>query len=322
MDFRNLSIPVIQAPIGSVGTVDLAAAVSNAGGIGSLAMSWLMPDHAIRFVKSMKQRTNAPFIINFVLAFEPTVFEEVVDIGVPAISLSWGHAPNLIDYAQKRGITVGVQIGSVEDAVRAIDDGADFIICQGVEAGGHVQSAINLECLLPRVVEEAKDIPVVAAGGLSAGADIRWALEEGAVAAMLGTRFVATKESAAHKLYKYEIVRACSEDTSLTYCFDGGWPRAAHRVIRNRTLDQWEAAGSQPPGLRPGEGDVIAVDSVVGEVHRYDDTPALASMTGNVLDCSLFAGRGVDRISDIPHARELVFRLFNEYRSGLERRPK
>lgn len=320
MDFGKLSIPVIQAPIGSVGTVDLAAAVSNAGGIGSLAMTWLLPDQAIRCVKSMKQRTNAPFIINFVLEFKAATFEAVVDIGVPAISLSWGHAPNLIDHAHKHGITVGVQIGSVEDAVRAIHDGADFIICQGMEAGGHVQSAIELENLLPRVVAEANDIPVVAAGGLADGADMRWALEKGAVAAMLGTRFVATRESAAHNLYKAEIVRACGDDTSLTYCFDGGWPRAAHRVIRNRTLDRWEAAGSPPPGIRPGEGDVIAVDSAVGEVRRYDDTPAMASMTGDVLDCCLYAGRGVDRISDIPDARELVFRLFNEYHHEIGRR--
>ena len=312
VDLRKLPIPILQAPIGSVATVDLAVAVSNAGGMGSLAMTWTSPDDAARLVVSIKSQTKAPFLVNFVLAFVPAAFDAVIDAGAPVISLSWGHAPHLIDRAHKRGVTVGVQVGAVKDATRAIGDGADFVICQGLEAGGHVQSTSRLATLLPRVVEQARGVPVVAAGGLADDADIRWAIGEGATAVMFGTRFVATVESAAHVLYKQAIVRSNASDTSRTFCFDGGWPRAAHRVIRNRTLNQWEAAGSPPHGFRPGEGDVVAIEPATGEIRRYDDMPPTASMTGEVMDCCLFAGTGVDRISDIPSAGKLVRRLWDK----------
>lgn len=312
MDLRKLAIPIVQAPIGSVATVELAAAVSNAGGMGSLAMTWTSADNAARLVERLKSQTSAPFLVNFVVTFAPVAFNAVIEAGVPAIGLSWGHAPHLIERAHKRGITVGVQVGTVEDAAQAIRDGADFVICQGAEAGGHVQSAFELATLLPEVVKQAGGVPVVATGGLADGADIRWALREGATAAMLGTRFVATAESAAHTLYKHAIVAARGSDTTRTFCFDGGWLGAAHRVIRNRTLERWEAAGSPPHGSRPGEGDIVAIDSAGGEVRRYDDRPALASMNGAVMDCSLFAGTGVDRISDVPSAQDLVRRLWDE----------
>ncbi|HZX72579.1 MAG TPA: nitronate monooxygenase [Rhodanobacter sp.] len=314
VDLRNLAIPILQAPIGSVATVDLAAAVSNAGGMGSLALTWTLPDTAARLVQCLHSRTRAPFFVNFVLAFAPVAFDAVIDAGAPVITLSWGHAPHLIQRAHRQGVTVGVQVGTAEDAARAIGDGADFVICQGAEAGGHVQSAFELATLLPEVVRHAGSVPVVATGGLADGAGIRWAIGQGATAAMLGTRFVATAESAAHPSYKNAIVRAKGANTTLTYCFDGGWPGAAHRVIRNRTLERWEAAGSPPHGLRPGEGDIVATDPARGEIWRYDDMPAMQSMTGEVMDCCLFAGLGVDRILDTPSARELVEHLWNECR--------
>lgn len=318
MNLRDLKIPILQAPIGSIDTVELAAAVSNAGGMGSLAMTWTQPEEASELVEKLGAETNAPFFVNFVLSLRPNSFDAVIEVGVPCITLSWGQAPKLIERAHRHGISVGVQIGTVDGARRAIDGGADFVICQGVEAGGHVQSTTTLATLLPQVVEQAGEVPVVAAGGLADGMDIRWALEEGATAVMLGTRFVATIESRAHPMYKDAIVQAKGSDTAYTLCFDGGWPYAAHRVLRNQTLQQWEAAGCPPSGSRPGEGDVVARDPSGSEVRRYDDAPALDSMTGDVMDCCLYAGLSAEKIRDIPSAKELIPRLWNECRASSE----
>lgn len=312
MKLTDLKIPILQAPMGGIDCIELAAAVSNAGGMGSLAMTWTEPVAAAEMVLRLKAKTNSPFFVNFVISYPPVSFDAVIEADVPAITLSWGQNPELIERAHRRGIPVGVQVGTVEGARIAIDDGADFVICQGIEAGGHVQSTTTLETLLRQVVELGRNVPVVAAGGMADGADIRWAIGKGATAVMLGTRFVATQESRAHPLYKEAIVNSTGADTSYTLCFDGGWPYAAHRVLRNETLRRWEAAGCPPNGSRPGEGDVVARDSSGTEMHRYSVSPPQASTTGEVMECCQYAGLGTSKITDIPSAIDLVPRLWNE----------
>ena len=316
MNLHDLDIPIIQAPIAGADTVELAAAVSNAGGMGALGMAWTQPEEALHAIEQLKVSTNGPFLVNFALSFTPHAFDVVVETGVPAITLSWGQSPELIERAHHHGITVGVQVGSIDGAKRAIYDGADFVICQGIEAGGHVQSTTPLATLLPQVVELARSIPVVAAGGLATGSDIRWALEKGATAAMLGTRFVATTESRAHPLYKEAIVKAKEADTSFSLCFDGDWPYAAHRVLRNNTLKQWESAGCPPSGSRPGEGDIVAVTSSGEKIKRYSSKTPAESDTGDVMEWCLYAGTSVENISDIPNAKELVHRLWDEHQNS------
>lgn len=122
-----------------------------------------------------------------------------------------------------------------------------------------VQATKPLYEVLGAVIEEAKTIPVIAAGGIANGAHIRRALQAGASGVLIGTRFVATKEAGVHDDYKVAITRAQADDTVLTVCFSGslsdphdGWPNAPHRVLRNRTFGMWEAAGCPPAGKRPG----------------------------------------------------------------------
>lgn len=128
-----------------------------------------------------------------------------------------------------------MQVTSKESAKAALDLGADYLVCQGTEAGGHVQATRGLYEALPKVLEEAKEKPVVASGGIGNGECIRKALLAGASAAMLGTRFVATLESNGHPAHKQAILAAHAEDTALSVCFQDGWP-ATHRALRNRTL--------------------------------------------------------------------------------------
>src|SRR5262249_32967525 len=174
------------------------------------------------------------------------------DAGSLIVQLSWGMTDrHLVAAVRAARAKMGVQVTSVGSARAALDLGADYLVCQGTEAGGHVQANSPLLETLPKVLDEAKTTPVLAAGGIATGADIRGVLSAGASGAMLGTRFVATEESFAHQVYKDALLRANRDDTVLTVCFEGGWPNAPHRVLRNGTFIRWDAAGCPPAGKRP-----------------------------------------------------------------------
>jgi len=174
-----------------------------------------------------------------------------------------------------------------------------------------VQATRGLYEALPIVLEEARQKPVVAAGGIGNGQGIYKALLAGASAAALGTRFVATAESNAHMDYKRAIVAAHAKDTALTNCFQDGWP-AMYRALRNRTFVMWDAAGCPSPGRRPGEGDVIATRTDGSKVLRYGSRHPTGGDEGAVTECPLYAGLGVEFIKDLPAANELVERLWRE----------
>jgi len=316
-DYFRVERPILQAPIGSLATVGLAAAVSNAGGLGSLALTWTDLNLAVDRVRALRAATSSPFFVNFALAFEPHALQHVLDAGAPAVTFSWGLPGELTKLVHGSGAAVGVQVGSLAGAKSALDDGCDFLICQGVEAGGHVQSSIPLRELLHVVVAEACGIPVIAAGGLADGADIADVLRLGANGAMLGTRFVATTESHAHPAYKSLLVESSCRDTVLTSCFNGDWPLALQRVLRNRTLNEWERAGCGPPGRRPGENEVTVRQTDGKAIMRYDDTPPNAGMVGDVLSCCLYAGTGVEKIQSIMSAQALVYELCSDAAAAL-----
>jgi nitronate monooxygenase len=169
-----------------------------------------------------------------------------------ASSRSLGECPRKeVPRVRSFGASYGVQVTTIDSERRALDIGADFLICQGVEAGGHVQATRSLWEVLPRVVEIAQTVPVVAAGGIGNGKGIAHALSIGASGAMLGTRFVATRESLAHELYKRKLVEAKAQDAVLTVCFDLGWPYAAHGVLGNSTLAMWRPQDVLRPADAP-----------------------------------------------------------------------
>jgi NAD(P)H-dependent flavin oxidoreductase YrpB (nitropropane dioxygenase family) len=310
--FVKLTSPLFQAPTGSIAGPELCAAVSEAGGLGAMGLTWTAPDEASAMVQGVRERTARPFQVNFVLHFPPQSLEAVLNVGAPVITFSWGDPTPYLSTVRAAGAQVGIQVTTPEGARRMVDLYPDFLICQGVEAGGHVQSTTPLWDLLPRVVAVAGEIPVVAAGGIADGAGVAKALRLGAKGALLGTRFVATVESRAHPDYKAAIVRATAADTALTVCYDGGWPYAAHRVLRNSTLEAWEAAGSPPVGQRPGEGEIVAYTASGEPIYRYEDTGPRVGMTGDIAAMCLYAGTSCAGISDIPTAAEVMARLERE----------
>ena len=142
-------------------------------------------------------------------------------------------------------------------------------------------------------------------------------LRLGASAVMLGTRFVATRESRAHAEYKRLLIEAEPGESALTVCFDGGWPYAAHRVLRNATLEAWEAAGCPPVGQRPGEGESIGTSADGAPILRYEDTAPRSGFTGDIAAMCCYAGTSCAAIHDLPSATDLVPRLWEECLSAL-----
>lgn len=313
----NRPNPIWQAPTGSIAVPELCAAICNAGGLGAIALSRIEPGEAAQRVRQAREATDKPFQVNFALAFPPHALDAALDAGVPVISFSWGNPVQEALRVRAAGASFGVQVTNVEGAKRALDLGADFLICQGIEAGGHVQSTTPLWDLLPTIVAEAGNVPVIASGGIGDGHGIAKALDFGASGAMLGTRFVATQESGAHPLYKERLIAATAVQTALTVCFDGSWPYAAHRVLRNKTLEEWEAAGCPPSGRRTGEGETVGLTAGGEPILRYDDTAPRAGMTGNIEEMCLYAGTSIEAVRDIPSAAEAVERLMREYQSQL-----
>jgi nitronate monooxygenase len=312
MELFGLKYPIFQAPHGGAGP-DLVAAVSGSGGLGILGGTRLTPEDARRAVATVRARTDRRFAVNYILAFDPSSLPVVLENGAPVLHFSWGlPTKEMVSAVRAAGAKFGVQVANASGARSALDLGADYLVCQGVEAGGHVQSGIALYELLPKVLDQAGKTPVLAAGGIAHGRKIRAALLAGASGAMLGTRFVATQESLAHPEYKNVLIKSRGSETSMSVCFQDGWPGATHRSLRNRTLERWEAAGSPPVGRRPGEGDVVATRLDGTSILRYNFASPQRDLRGAITDMALFAGQGLDDVTDLPSAAELVVRLWAE----------
>jgi nitronate monooxygenase len=305
-----LKYPVLQAPSGGH---ELAAAISNAGGIGAFALWRTSRDTARQNVEHMRTLTKKPFIVNYVLTFDPDSLPAAVDAGAPIVQFSWG-IPNAASVGTIRnaGATFGVQVATPDGARAAVDAGAAYLVAQGVEAGGHVQSSTPLKDLLPRVLAEAREVPVLVAGGISTGAQMRQAMLDGAAGVLMGTRFIATQESSAHAEYKNALTHSKAGDAAMSVCFSDSWESATHRCLRNGTLTRWEAAGCPPKGRRPGEGDVVATGANGRSVLRYSLAPPQKDMTGTVTDLAMYAGQGVGDIKDIPTVEALLARIWAE----------
>jgi len=315
MELFGLRYPIFSAGMGMTAVPELAIAISNAGGLGGIGTGInALPDVVRRRVSQTKSATNRPFAVNFLLPRDPVTLPIALDAGAPIIQFAWGiPTADTAAAIRRAGAKMGIQVSSVDGARRAIDVGADYLICQGTEAGGHVQATRPLYETMSAVIDEAKTVPVLAGGGIANGTQIRRALLAGASGVLIGTRFVATKEAGAHPDYKGAITRATAADTVLTVCFQDGWTNAPHRVLRNRTFEMWEAAGCPPPGKRPGEGDVLATNAVLGITQfRYGTGNPGPDDRGTLLEMALWAGQGVDAIRDIPSAGELVGRLWRE----------
>ena len=303
MSVLGCDVPVMQAPLGRGAAARLAIAVSQAGGLGTLGASWTEPAALREQIRSIGRATDRPFCVNLVLDFEQDERLEVaVEERVPWVSFSFGMHPRLIARAHAGGMRAMVQVASAEAAGAAADAGADALIVQGVEAGGHVQSVVGLLPLLAEV-SRAVSLPLLAAGGIADPVSARAALAAGATAVVMGTRFVASEECDAHPRYKARLLEAEGRETVLTRLFDVGWD-APHRVLRNSTYQRWEAAGRPEAGQRPNEGEEIAPGIV-----RYAVNLPLSASKGDVEAMAMYAGQGVGAIDTVESAAAIIERF-------------
>lgn len=317
-DALGIQYPIFSVGFGSGAGPELAAAVSNAGGFGVLGASGMAPDEIERRIVSTRKLTARPIGINLIIdeteegdrEFLIGQVEAASAMRVGAIVLFWGDPAPYVERAHRHGVKVFIQVGSVGEARAAAEAGVDAVIAQGIEAGGHVRGTTSIWKLLPATVDAVQPLPVLASGGIGNGAGVARALAMGAQGVSLGTRFVACEEAWLHPAYKQRIVDSTAEDTVYNTLYDVWWPNAPHRTLRNKTLEEWEAAGCPPPGSRPGEGTSIGRRRLSNgkwvEWPRYATGIVPPDFEGDVEYAPLWAGESCSVVNDIKPAAEIV----------------
>jgi NAD(P)H-dependent flavin oxidoreductase YrpB (nitropropane dioxygenase family) len=306
----GLTAPVVQAPVGSASTPELVAAVSNAGGLGMLAVSWTPPGSVRERIRATRALTDRPFGINVVLEWDQhDRVRACVEESVAAVSTFWGDPQPYVDTIHAGGALHIHTVGSAEEARRAVDAGVDVIVAQGWEAGGRVWGEVATLALVPAIVDAVRPVPVVAAGGVADGRGLAAVLALGADAAWVGTRFLLAHEASVHATWRRQIQAASETSTLYSTLFDRDWPDAPARTLRNSTVRAWERAGRPAAPGRPGEGDVVARAPDGSCLYRYGASPAMGGATGDVEALALYAGQSVGIVNDVLPAATIVDEL-------------
>lgn len=306
----NLKYPFFQA---APGDEKLAIAVANAGCMGSIQLTWKKPDAAYEIINRLNKATKGNYYANFVLHFGAKSLDRALEAGCKNIQFSWGMPDKgTVNKIKNGGANLGIQVTSILNTQKALEHNPDFLICQGIEAGGHVQGTSYLKDIIHQIVEIAGSVPVLVAGGISTGHDIRNVINMGAAGAVMGTRLMATKESDISDFYRQKLIDAKANSTVYTNCYSDDWG-AMTRVLRNSTFLNWEAAGCPLKGNKPGEGEVIGKNENGHDIYRYSTAGPWEGTTGDLESMIMYAGEGVDKINDIPSAAELFERLWIEF---------
>lgn len=279
-DRLGVQHPVGNAGMAGVAHADLCAAVAAAGGIGTLALGGASATEVIERIASVKSLTDRPFSVNFItwtIEDDSSPLDAALEAGVASVTLSFGDPSRYVDRVHAAGSLLVTQVQTLEAARRAVEVGADVIIAQGNEAGGHT-GVTPLLPLLPQVVDVAGDVPVLAAGGVGDGRGLAAVLMLGAQGALMGTRFIASDEAtSAWPQLPEQVLAASADDSVWTTAIDiaqgGGrsrWPEGiGARSIRTHWLDRWAGHEDELTG-------VLSDDSDVDHAAGSDPTPAYA----------------------------------------------
>ena len=311
-DLLGIRHPIVLGGMGTATSVPLVAAVSNAGGLGTLGLARTRIEQIPADIAAIRAATEGPFGVNFLLflARDPAI-DAALQARPPVFSAAWARADQdlapIFGRAHAAGSLVMYMAGTVPEAMRAKAAGADVIVAQGTEGGGHVGWMATMT-VLPMIVDAVGSTPVLAAGGIADGRGLAAALALGAQGALLGTRFLATKEAPLHPNFKQAVVDSDGHDTLLTEIPDiargAVWPGAMARARRNAFIERW--AGREWE-LRACQREAAAA------LER-------ASAAGNVDNASLLIGQDAGLIHDIPSAGEIVQRIVAEAEALLKDR--
>ncbi|WP_327408061.1 nitronate monooxygenase [Streptomyces sp. NBC_01281] len=299
--------PIVLAPM--VAVPALAAAVSNAGALGMLTLTW--SDDVAAVVRETAALTERPFCGNLVLTEDRhRRLDQALDAGLRIVSFFMGDPSGYTEQVHDAGGIVLHTVGTAEEARRAVDSGVDVVVAQGWESGGHVWGTVATLPLVPAVVDAVAPVPVIAAGGIGDARGVAAVLALGAQAAWLGTRFLLAEEMPIHDDYRRRLIAAAETDAQrYADLYSVGWPDSPHRALRNSTADAWQAAGSPPLAQRPGAGDVIAHFTSGEPIVRYEPAPPMAGTTGDIEALSMWAGQSVALARRSQPAADIVAEL-------------
>lgn len=298
----GIKYPIIQGGLAYLAYSDLAAAVSNAGGLGQItAMSLDTPEQLREEIQKVKNLTDKPFGVNYAIGQHGRPFDEMLNVAieenVPVISMTGGNPAPIFEKLKGLDIKKLVLVAAKRQAVKAEELGADAVMVVGQEGGGHIgKSDIGTLVLVPQVVD-AVSIPVIASGGIGDGRGLMAALSLGAEGIEMGTRFIATRECVhANDLYKEKLVQGSEEDTVVIKRSLG----APGRVIANSWADlilEAEKAGGGFENIK---------EFITGEANKrfiYD---------GDIEKGFAWAGQVMGRIHNIPSVAELIEEMIKE----------
>jgi enoyl-[acyl-carrier protein] reductase II len=306
----GIEFPIIQAGMGAFTSAELAAAVSNAGGLGSVGTFLRPAEDLPQQLARLRASTSRPFAVNHLVpALDEGAFASTLAAKPPVIVLALGDPGDLVRRAHEVGSLVIHQVTTVQQAREAAERGVDVIIAQGGEAGGY-GGTIATFTLLPQVVDAVHPLPVVAAGGIADGRGLAAALVLGAAGVNVGTRFLASVEAPVSLGWKRRIVEAAAEDAVKVEVWNDISPVPGSRgygtvirALRTPFIDTWQHrrddARRQADRLR---GEVLA-----------------ALQQGRIHELLPFAGESAGLVQDIIPAGEIVQRLVAEARHALER---
>ena len=295
----KIRYPIIEGGMAYIGNARLAAAVSQAGGLGQIGSSGRNPDWLRQEIRQARSLTKAPFGVNLPLGqsadVEGTV-RVILEEGVPVVSLSAGNPTPLIRQLKAEGRTVLAVVAATRHALKAEAAGADAVIFEGFEAGGHDSPAeLTTFALVPQVAAAVK-IPVLAAGGVMSGRHLVAALALGASGVQLGTRLVATQESPAHENYKRALMEATDESTTII----GRSTGHVMRVIKSA----YTAKLLELEATRPSHEEILPY--LRGEKNRR------SALDGELDAGYAYAGQGAGMVQSIPTVAEVIEAIMRE----------
>lgn len=305
--------PIISAPMAGTATAELAAAVSEAGGLGLIG-TWPPdgPEWLREQIRLVRERTQRPFGVGFVSSAPH--LDEVVQVAieerVPAISHSFADPTPYLPAAHEAGIKVMAQVQKVSHAKKVALAGVDVITAQGAEAGGHTGYSGTLP-LVPAIIDVVGDIPVVAAGGIADGRGVAAMLMLGAEGVWLGTRFVVSREAIGADWLKQRAVEASTDDTVLTKVYDLIWDAPFPKDIGDRVLGndftlEWHGRDEEIVALR---------QDLRKKLH-------IAHNTGDANIARVQVGNATGLISSVEPAADIVRRIIEEAEAILRSRPQ
>ncbi|HUA34977.1 MAG TPA: nitronate monooxygenase family protein [Candidatus Binataceae bacterium] len=314
----GIKYPVFQAGMGFVAHAELAAAVSNAGGLGCIGSASMSARELKEQIRRCRDLTARPFGVDILFAevkadkTDSTVVkyasnvQQLIDVtfeeSVPVIVSGLGNPAGIIERAHKAGVVVMSLCGNVKQARRLEASGIDVILAQGHEAGGHT-GRIGTMTLVPQIVDAVR-VPVLAAGGIADGRGLLAALALGAQGVWMGTRFIATVEAFAHPNYKNKIVEIDEEGTTITKCHSG----KPCRLVRNKFTDSWVGREAE---IQPFPLQSMKIGFPLAEKARYE---------GKIDDGGLACGQSAGLINSVKSAGQIVREVMEEANAALGER--